>query len=113
MIKIFIGYDSREAVAYHVCAQSILRHSSQLISFIPLALNNLSSYVERHTDGSNEFIYSRFLVPTLCNHSGWAIFIDGDMLLRADLNELWSLRDESKQSCVCIMITKQRLMISI
>jgi lipopolysaccharide biosynthesis glycosyltransferase len=101
MIKIFIGYDPREAVAYHVCAQSIIRHSLQPISFIPLALNNLGSYVEKHTDGSNQFIYSRFLVPALCDYSGWAIFIDGDMLLRADLSELWALRDESK-AVLCV-----------
>ncbi len=101
MIKVFIGYDPREAVAYHVCAQSIIRHASQAVSFVPLALNNLEGYVESHTDGSNQFIYSRFLVPALCNYSGWAIFMDGDMLLRADLNELWQLRDETK-AVLCV-----------
>ncbi len=101
MIKVFIGYDPREAVAYHVCTQSIIRHASQAFSFVPLALNNLEGYMENHTDGSNQFIYSRFLVPALCNYSGWAIFMDGDMLLRADLDELWQLRDETK-AVLCV-----------
>ena len=94
MIPIFIGYDSREAVAYHVCSNSIIRHSSQPVSINPLALNILKGYEERHTDGSNHFIYSRFLVPHLMNYQGWAIFMDGDMLLRDDVVKLWNMRDE-------------------
>jgi len=101
MIKVFIGYDSREAVVYHVCAQSIIRHTSQPVSLTPLALNMLRGYSEKHSDGSNQFIYSRFLTPFLCNYSGWALFIDGDMLLRADLGELWALRDETK-AVMCV-----------
>jgi hypothetical protein len=101
MIKVFIGYDSREAVVYHVCAQSIIRHTSQPVSLTPLALNMLRGYSEKHSDGSNQFIYSRFLTPFLCNYSGWALFIDGDMLLRTDLSELWALRDETK-AVMCV-----------
>ena len=96
MIPIFIGYDYREAIAYHVCANSIIRHSSKPVSFTPLALRNLQDYQEKHTDGSNQFIYSRFLVPHLMNYKGWAIFMDGDMLVRDDINKLWELRDETK-----------------
>lgn len=96
MITVFIGYDSREAIAYHVCANSIIRHSSKPVALVPLALDNLKDYSETHDDGSNQFIYSRFLVPHLMNYDGWAIFIDGDMLLREDIDKLWELRDESK-----------------
>ena len=102
MIPIFIGYDPREAIAYHVCTNSIIRQSSEPVSFNPLALNILKGYDERHTDGSNHFIYSRFLVPHLMNYQGWAIFIDGDMILRSDIKELWDLRDESK----AVMVVK-------
>jgi lipopolysaccharide biosynthesis glycosyltransferase len=96
MIPIFIGYDHREAIAFHTCTNSIIRQSSKPVSINPLALNIMSDYEEKHTDGSNHFIYSRFLVPHLMNYDGWAIFIDGDMILRTDINELWELRDESK-----------------
>ena len=41
MINIFIGYDPREAVAYHVCANSFLRHASVPLAFTPLALKGL------------------------------------------------------------------------
>lgn len=102
MIPIFIGYDPREAIAYHVCCNSIIRHSSQPVSINPLALNILKDYEEKHTDGSNHFIYSRFLVPHLTGYKGWAIFMDGDMLLRDDISKLWNLRDESK----AVMVVK-------
>jgi lipopolysaccharide biosynthesis glycosyltransferase len=91
-IPVFIGYDPREAIAYHVCANSIIRLASQPAAIIPLALNLLDDYKETHTDGSNHFIYSRFLVPHLMQYKGHAIFIDGDMILRDDIVELWNLR---------------------
>jgi lipopolysaccharide biosynthesis glycosyltransferase len=92
-IPIFVGYDPREAVAYHTCANSIIRHASRPVAIIPLALNLFTDYTETHTDGSNHFIYSRFLVPHLMDYLGHAIFIDGDMIVRADIAELWDLRD--------------------
>jgi lipopolysaccharide biosynthesis glycosyltransferase len=102
MIPVFIGYDKREAIAYHVCANSIIRKSSIPVSLNPLALNLLSGYKESHTDGSNHFIYSRFLVPHLMNYQGWARFVDGDMIFRDDIAELWNLRDDSK----AVMVVK-------
>ena len=95
-IPIFIGYDPREAVAYHTCANSIIRHASKPVAIIPLALNLFEDYTETHTDGSNQFIYSRFLVPHLMNYTGHAIFIDGDMIIRSDIVELWDLRELNK-----------------
>lgn len=92
IIPVFIGYDPREAVAYHVCVNSIIRHASQPVSIVPVALNLFSEYVETHKDGSNHFIYTRFLVPWLMGWSGHAIFIDGDMIVRGDIAELWNLR---------------------
>lgn len=102
MINIFIGYDYREAVAYHVCSNSLIRHSSKPLSIHPLSLNNLNFYRENHQDGSNQFIYSRFLTPFLMDFKGWAIFIDGDMLLRDDIAKLWGMRDPSK----AVMVVK-------
>ena len=101
MIKIFIGYDPREAVAYHVCCNSMIRHASTPLAFTPLALSNLADYKEMHSDGSNQFIYSRFLVPHLSNYEGWALFVDGDMIVCDDIAKLWALRDDSK-AVMCV-----------
>jgi len=102
MISIFIGYDTNETIAYHVCSNSIIRHATKPINIIPLSLTLLANYVETHTDGSNEFVYTRFLVPNLMNYKGWAIFIDGDMVLQDDIDKLWNLKDESK----AVMVVK-------
>ncbi|MFM2066584.1 MAG: hypothetical protein RLZZ584_1493 [Pseudomonadota bacterium] len=96
MIRVFVGFDPREAIAYHVFSQSILEKATQPVSITPLVLQSLPGYKETHTDGSNTFIYSRFLTPFLCDFDGWAIFADGDMVCRADIAELWALRDPSK-----------------
>lgn len=95
-IPIFIGYDPREAVAYHTCVNSIIRQASQPVAIVPLALNLFNDYTETHTDGSNQFIYSRFLVPHLMGYAGHAIFMDGDMIVRGDIVELWNLKEFDK-----------------
>jgi len=96
IIKIVVGFDQRESVAYHTFCQSIIEYASIPVSFTPLAINTLKGYEETHADKSNDFIYSRFLTPYLNQYQGWAIFADGDMLCQADIKELWDLRDEAK-----------------
>lgn len=95
MIPIAIGYDHRESIAYHVLEQSIIDKCSEPVAIIPLVSSMLNDF-DGQKDGTNAFIYSRFLVPELCDYQGWAIYLDADMLLRDDLAKLWALRDESK-----------------
>ena len=99
-IPVFVGYDPREAIAYHTCVNSIIRNSSQPVAIVPVALNLFGDYSETHTDGSNHFIYTRFLVPYLMDYQGWAIFIDGDMIVRGDIAELWDLKEYTKDAMV-------------
>lgn len=96
IIKIVVGFDQREAIAFHTFTQSVIEKSSLPITFVPLAINTLKGYTETHNDRSNDFIYSRFLTPYLCNFEGWAIFADGDMICQTDIKELWDLKDQSK-----------------
>ena len=95
-INLVVGFDQREAVAYHTFCQSVLEKASLPVRFLPLAENTLVDYKETHTDGSNRFIYSRFLTPYLMGFQGWAIFADGDMVCQTDIKALWDLRDASK-----------------
>ncbi len=95
-INFVVGFDQREAIAYHVFCQSVITKSSLPVQFIALSQNTLDNYQEIHGDGSNQFIYSRFLTPYLNNFIGWAIFADGDMICNADIALLWELRDQTK-----------------
>jgi lipopolysaccharide biosynthesis glycosyltransferase len=93
VIPIFVGYDSREAVAYHTFCQSAITGSSQPIAFLPLH-GPLLNHFDGQRDGTNAFIYSRYLIPSLMGFQGFAIFVDGDMVLLEDIAKLWELRDE-------------------
>ncbi len=110
-ISIVVGFDQREAIAYHVFCQSILERSSSPVRFTPLSENTLANYKETHLDGSNKFIYSRFLTPYLSGFSGWAIFADGDMVCREDITKLWDLRDDSKALLVVKHVYKTKASI--
>lgn len=91
-IPIYIGVDPREMAGYHVFCQSIIDKTSVPVSFIPLHKQMLNDF-DGQKDGTNAFIYSRFLVPYLQNYSGWAIFADGsDMVCVEDIARLWALR---------------------
>lgn len=100
MLKIYVGYDEREAIAYHTFCNSIIRNATQPVSIAPLALNNLKEYTNYHSDGSNSFTYSRFLVPYLENYQGWALFADGDMICRDDIAKLFEYADDTKAAIV-------------
>ena len=101
-IPVFVGYDPREAIAYHVCANSIIRNASAPVAIIPVALNLFTDYKETHGDNSNHFVYTRFLVPYLMDFRGRAIFIDGDMVVRGDVIELY----ESLQTAHDVAVVK-------
>lgn len=93
--RIFIGYDERESVAYHVLAHSIMRRSSMPVSITPLIrsqLTNASIYTrERGPLESTDFSMTRFLVPYLCDYEGYALFLDCDILCQTDLVALFDL----------------------
>jgi len=97
MIRIFIGYDPREAVAFHVLSHSIHARASSPLTIAPVMLSQLQSVFrrERHPLQSTDFSFSRFLVPHLSEYRGWSLFCDCDMLMLDDVAKLWDLRDET------------------
>jgi lipopolysaccharide biosynthesis glycosyltransferase len=102
MINLFVGFDPREAVAYHVFCNSIIQNTSVPVQITPLVLSQLQEFNETHDDRSNDFVYSRFLTPYLSDFKGWAIFVDGDMVCQGDLKELIDMIDPSK----AVMVVK-------
>ncbi len=91
--KIFIGYDHVESVAWHTMAHSIFTKSSLPVAVIPINISNLKDIFTRKRDPkqSNEFSFTRFLVPYLSDYEGWAAYFDCDMMLRTDVVELFKL----------------------
>jgi hypothetical protein len=92
MLKVFIGFDPRQPIAYNVLQFSIARRCSEPVAITPLILSQLP--IKRR--GLTEFTFSRFLVPWLCGYEGRALFLDADMLVKGDIAELFALGDDSQ-----------------
>jgi len=92
VLKIFIGYDSREKIAFHVLSHSIISNSSIPVHITPINLKNLKRFynrpkVKKH---STEFSISRFLTPYLSNYKGLSLFLDCDFIMLGDVAKLVS-----------------------
>ena len=100
-IPVYIGYDPVEAGAFWTCAASILEHSSEPVQITPLKKSQLPLTRPKDAKQSNEFSFTRWLVPHLQNFKGHGIFVDCDFLFLNDIAELWFLRDSTKAVQVC------------
>jgi lipopolysaccharide biosynthesis glycosyltransferase len=98
-LKIYVGYDTREDIAWQVCRFSLLRHASAEIEIHPIkqtALRDLGIYMRGPDKASTEFSLTRFLTPYLAAHDGWTIFVDCDFLFTADVMKLLASADRGK-----------------
>jgi hypothetical protein len=111
-LSIYIGWDSREPVASHVAAHSIIKRTEAQLKIRYLKHRELrkAGHFKRHwgidantgnfvdyVDGrpfSTEFSHTRFLVPFLNCYQGWALFMDADMVFQCDVKDLFALCDD-------------------
>lgn len=104
-LRIFIGYDPVETIAYHVLAHSIIKRASEPVSIAPVGNTVLPKdlwWRKRGPYDSTEFSNARFLVPYLAGFQGWAVFMDCDMLCLADIYELAELADANPDKAVLV-----------
>jgi len=101
MKRIFIGYDPRQPISLTVLASSIMRRSSVPVSITPLVIETLPM----KRTGLTPFTYSRFMVPFLCDYTGEALFLDADILVMADIAELFALLDPKCE----VMVSRNKL----
>ena len=99
-LNFFIGYDSKEDIAYRVCKYSLLKRASIDLNVTSLKLDELvaKNLYTRSIDplASTQFTYSRFLVPHLMNFNGWAVFCDCDFIFLSDASYLFQQLDDTK-----------------
>lgn len=103
-MKVFIGYDPREDIAYQVCKHSIERRQPEA-DVRPLKQQELrdAGWYNRPVDklASTEFTFTRFLVPELAGFEGWALFMDCDVILTTDIKELFDCADD-QYAVMCV-----------
>ena len=96
-MKVFIGWDSREDIAYQVCRESLARNSSVHLNIHPIKQSDMRDknlYWKEHDPlSSTEFSFTRFLVPCLSEYKGWSVFMDCDFLWRGDIAGLMDYAD--------------------
>lgn len=116
MLTVYIGWDPAETEAYKVAEHSCIAKSSQPVRVIPLKAHELYQWrllwrpvefsgplMRDHLSSApqaTQFASSRFLVPSL-HKSGWALFIDCDMLFLDDVAELFSYADP-RYAVMCV-----------
>ena len=109
-MKVYIGHDPREQDAYNVAAASLMKRARGPVEITPLRSDALRRHglLRRPVDArgglydinsqapqSTEFAVSRFLVPMLAQ-SGWALFMDCDVVVLADVLDVLKEADHSK-----------------
>jgi len=120
MKQIFIGFDPREAAAFAVARNSARANLTQQIPIRGIVLEDLQACelytrptrVTINSDGRKQLIdqlsirsdydgristqhaIARFLVPHLATR-GWALFMDGDVLVRGNLARIFDGLDPS------------------
>lgn len=98
-IPVYVGYDSREDIAYQVCKHSIIRRDPGA-TVKPLKQKEMreSGLYIREIDklASTEFTFTRFFIPYLQNYQGWAVFCDCDFLWTVPTTDLKQYCDPDK-----------------
>lgn len=98
MNKVYVGYDSREDIAWKICFSSIIKRSTTPCEVKPIIQQELRDYniYRRPIDknASTEFSITRFLVPFLNEYEGWAVYCDCDFLWLDDITKLFGQRDD-------------------
>lgn len=87
-LRVFVGVDERQPLAYTVCRSSIERHAKRRVCVEPIRMDWIPGMTRR---GLSDFTFARYMVPWLCGYEGVAVFMDGDIIVRADVNELAEL----------------------
>jgi len=103
--RVFVGYDSREDIAFRVCESSMRRQSSIALDIRPIVQSELRTrglyWRPKDPLASTEFTYSRFLTPYLAGYQGWALFCDCDFLWLSDVAELAEMADPA-MAVMCV-----------
>jgi len=118
MVKIYVGWDPRDELAFRACVASLHEHATVPLEVIPLKdyeLRRMGVYWRSYhveysgqkvdqRDGkpfSTDFSFTRFAIPLVDDSNDWVMFCDADMLFKSDVAELFALVDNSK-AVMCV-----------
>lgn len=88
-MRVFIGVDKRQPIAYTVCRSSIERYARKRVQIEPIRL----PWTPITRTGLTDFTFARYAVPLLSGFEGVSVFMDADIVVKGDINELEELAD--------------------
>lgn len=94
-IKIYLGTQIEQSLAVDVLTYSIAAHTQSPIQVTPLyqavqaAGLNIPTPRNPQLRPRTPFTFQRFAIPEICQYQGRAIYLDSDMLVFRDINEIW------------------------
>lgn len=92
MIPIYIGTEPAQKLATEVLKWSVLRRTKAQVEFHELSNLPLGLKSKMYTG----FSFYRYAIPEKCSYQGRAIYLDADIIVLADIEELFSLKMDEK-----------------
>lgn len=90
-LRIFVGTDDTQLLAFRVLEYSIRKSSSVPVEVVPLFDTEHRMPRDPQNRPRTRFSFSRFVIPELCGYEGRALYLDADMLVFGDVAELHDL----------------------
>ncbi len=90
-IRVFIGTDESQWLGVKVLQYSILKSCPCPVIFDTMEHVEVPSPKDPANQPRTEFSFKRFSIPSLCEYKGKAIYLDADMLVFRNIQELWDL----------------------
>ena len=91
VIRVFVGTDRSQVLAVPVLEHSIKRHTDAKVEVIPMLDLPVPVPKDPRNGQRTGFSFSRFCIPKLAGYQGKAIYMDADMLVFQDIQELWNI----------------------
>ncbi len=96
-VRVFVGSDASQDLAVDVLAYSIRQHTDLQVEVTSMSDLTLPEPNDIRQGSRTNFSFTRFAIPSLCNYRGRAIYMDADMQVFKDIEQLWNLPFEGEE----------------
>lgn len=96
-LQVFIGCEPSQEVAASVLEHSIVSRCSRpvRVTVLPAPMSRVPK--DPRNRPRTTFSFSRFLIPSMCEFRGQALYLDADMQVFGDIAELWKIPFDGKR----------------
>jgi len=90
-MHVFVGTDETQYIATKVLEYSFKKHASGPVIVHPMTADGIPMPREKKNKPRTGFSFCRFTIPERMGFKDRALYVDADMLVFADLAELWNI----------------------